>query len=76
MNFRKTLTNALYFTIGAVAVGLETIADAAETLTEKGADVVKHGKEDFGDFCKKCDIPDDEEPAVVIEEDLEGLSDI
>ena len=76
MSFRKGIKDALYFTVGAVAVGLETLADAADKLTEKGADVVKHGKEVFEDFCKKCEIPDDEEPAVVIEEDLEGLSDI
>lgn len=76
MNFRDTLANALYFAVGAVAVGLETLAEAADTLTEKGASVVKQGKEVFRDFCNKCDIPDDEEPAVIIEEDLGDLSGI
>ncbi len=76
MNFRDSLANALYFTVGAVAVGLEALADAAETLTQKGTNVVKQGKQVFDDFCKKCDIPDDEEPAVVIEEELGDLSEI
>ena len=76
MSIRKNLANALYFTVGAVAVGLETLAEAADTLTEKGVSVVKQGKEVFRDFCAKCDIPDDEEPAVIIEEDLGDLSEI
>ncbi|MBE6656118.1 MAG: hypothetical protein E7609_04540 [Ruminococcaceae bacterium] len=76
MNFRNSFANALYFAVGAVAVGLEALADAAESLSQKGADVVKQGKQVFDDFRKKCDIPDDEEPAVIIEEDLGDLSDI
>ncbi len=76
MNFRNSLANALYFTVGAVAVGLESLAEAAELLTQKGAEVVKQGKEVFHDFCNKCDIPDDEDPAVIIEEELGDLSEI
>ena len=76
MSFRKTMADALYFTVGAVAVGMEAIADAADALTQKGADVVTKGKEVFNDFRNKCTIPDDEEPAVTIEEDLDDLSEI
>ena len=74
MSFRKAMADALYFTVGAVAVGIEAVADAADVLTQKGADVVSKGKEVFNDFRNKCTVPDDEEPAVVIEEDLEGLT--
>ncbi len=76
MDFRRSLSSALYFAVGAAAVGLEAIADAADTLTQKGKEVVKQGKEVFREVCAKCSIPDDEDPAVVIEEDLEGLSDL
>ena len=76
MDFKGSLANALYFTVGAVAVGLEAWSDAAETLTAKGTEVVKHGKKVFRDFCDKYDIPDDEDPAVIIEEDLGDLSEI
>ncbi len=76
MSFRKTMADALYFTVGAVAVGMEAIADAADALTQKGADVVTKGKEVFNDFRNKCTIPDDEDPAVTIEEDLDDLSEI
>ena len=76
MSFRKTMADALYFTVGAVAVGMEAIADAADALTQKGADVVTKGKEVFNDFRNKCTIPDDEDPAVTIEEDLGDLSEI
>ncbi|MBE6568065.1 MAG: hypothetical protein E7657_05345 [Ruminococcaceae bacterium] len=76
MSFRKTMADALYFTVGAVAVGMEAIADAADALTQKGANVVTKGKEVFNDFRNKCTIPDDEDPAVTIEEDLDDLSEI
>lgn len=76
MSFRKTMADALYFTVGAVAVGIEAIADAADVLTQKGANVVSKGKEVFNDFRNKCTIPDDEDPAVTIEEDLGDLSEI
>ncbi len=76
MSFRKTMADALYFTVGAVAVGIEAIADAADVLTQKGSDVVSKGKEVFNDFRNKCTIPDDEDPAVTIEEDLGDLSEI
>ena len=73
MSFRENMANALYFAVGAIATGIEVIADSADTLTQKGAAVVTKGKEVFNDFCKKCEIPDNEDPAVVIEEDIEGL---
>ena len=76
MNLRKDIANALYFAVGAVAVGIETLAEAAETLTQKGAVVVKQGKEVFNDFCSKCTVPDDEDPAVTIEEDLEDIPEL
>ena len=76
MNLRNSFANALYFAVGAVAVGLETLADAAESLTQKGTDVVKQGKQVFDDFRKKCEIPDDEDPAVIIEEDLGDITNI
>ena len=76
MNLKSSLANVLYFAVGAAAVGLEALSDAAETLTAKGADIVNHGKEVFRDFCSKYEIPDDEDPAVVILEDLGDLSEI
>lgn len=70
MAIRNDLKQVLYFAVGALATGVEVIADTAEILVKKGAETVKQGKEVFNDFCQKCSFPDDEEPAVVIEEDV------
>ena len=69
MSIRNELKQALLFAVGAVATGVEALSDAADVLAQKGASVIKEGKEVFDDFCKKCNIPDDEDPAVIIEEE-------
>lgn len=68
MCIRDTLANALYFTVGAVAVGLEAVAEVADELTKKGADVVKEGKAVFADTCAKFNVCKKED-AASIEED-------
>jgi polyhydroxyalkanoate synthesis regulator phasin len=71
MNVRNTLTKALYLSVGAIALGVEAIGEAADILIEKGEVVVTRGKEMVRDLRTKYDIPDDEEPAVTIETDDE-----
>ncbi len=44
MTIGEGLKKALYFSVGAIAVGVEAIADAADSLTEKGEEVVTKGK--------------------------------
>ena len=69
MSIRNELKQAMFFAVGAIATGVEVLADVADVLAKKGAEVVKEGKEVFDGFCQKCTIPDDEDPAVVIEEE-------
>ena len=69
MTIGEGLKKALYLTVGAVAVGVESIADAADTLAEKGSSVVKKGKEMYCEARDKRRFKDDEDPAVIIEED-------
>ncbi len=69
MCIRDALTNVLYFTVGAVAVGLEAVAEVADELTQKGANVVKEGKAVFADTCAKFTACKKEETAP-IEEDM------
>lgn len=51
MTFSEGLKTALYFAIGAVATGVEAIADASDDLIKKGEDVVAKGKDTFSDLC-------------------------
>ena len=69
MTIGEGLTKALYLTVGAVATGVESLAVIADSLTEKGADAVKKGKEMYKDALEKRKFKDSEEPAVIIEED-------
>ena len=69
MNVRDTLTKALYLSVGAIALGVEAIGEAADTLIGKGEVVVTRGKEMVRDLRAKCTFPDDEDPAVTIETD-------
>ena len=69
MTIGEGLTKALYLTVGAVATGVESLAVVADSLTEKGADVVKKGKEIYKEALAKRSFKDSDEPAVVIEED-------
>ena len=73
MNVRNTLTKALYLSVGAIALGVEAVGEAADILIEKGEVVVTRGKEMVRDLRAKYEIPDDEEPAVVIETDDEDV---
>ena len=63
MCIRNALVNALYFTVGAVAVGLEAVSEVADELTKKGADVVKEGKAVFTETCAKFTAGKKEEDA-------------
>lgn len=69
MGIRKTAKNVLYFTVGAVATGMETLSAAADILIDKGADVVARGKEALHALCVETFFPDNGDPAVIIEED-------
>ena len=73
MSFRKNMADALYFAVGAVATGVEAIADSASKITEKGAAIVAKGKKFVDDYYSLYEIPDHVEPAVTIEEDTEDL---
>lgn len=65
---KDTLKNAFYLSVGAVAYSIEAVADAATVLIAKGEETVEKGKVIFSEFREKNSFPDDEEPAVVIEE--------
>ena len=69
MTIGEGLTKALYLTVGAVATGVESLAVIADSLTEKGADVVRKGKDMYKEALEKRRIKDEEDPAVIIEED-------
>ena len=56
MNFEDILKNTFYFSVGATAVGIETVARASKALTQKGAVIVKESKKNFLDFCARSDF--------------------
>ena len=56
MNLEDILKNTFYFSVGATAVGIETVARASKALTQKGALIVRESKENFLDFCAKTDF--------------------
>ena len=69
MTIGEGLKKALYITVGAIALGVESLADAADSLAEKGASAVEKGKEMYKEARESKKIHDEDEPAVVIEED-------
>ncbi len=69
MTIGEGLKKAMYLTVGAIAVGVETIADAADDLLVKGNEVVEKGKAMYREARDKRRFHDEDEPAVVIEED-------
>ena len=62
MDIRDALKNTLYFAIGATAVGIEKLSDAAKSLTEKGSVIVSQRKADFMEFCESV-APESKQPA-------------
>ncbi|MBQ9736099.1 MAG: hypothetical protein IJV96_04885 [Clostridia bacterium] len=76
MSVRDTLTKALYLSVGAIALGVEAIGEAADTLIGKGEDAVNRGKEMVRDLRAKYTFPDDEEPAVTIVTDEDDFSEL
>ena len=69
MAIRDTLRTAAYFTIGAVAIGLEAVADASDMIIAKGERIVETGKDVFRATLASRAASEDEIPAPVIEED-------
>lgn len=69
MAIRDTLKTAAYFTIGAVAIGIETVADAADMIIAKGEKIVTNGKEVFRATIAARTVAEEDVPATVIEED-------
>lgn len=69
MTIGEGLKKALYFSVGAIAVGVEAIADAADTLTEKGEEVVTKGKTMVKEVIAKRKTAEDAEADVVITDD-------
>ena len=69
MTIGQGLKQALYITVGAIATGVDALADMADTLSKKGASAVKKGKEMYKEAVEKRKLHDEDEPAVVIEED-------
>ena len=69
MTFGEGLVKALYVSVGAIAVGVEALADVADKLAVKGEEVVAKGKEMFNEIKASRQVSDEEDPAVVIEED-------
>lgn len=72
MTIGEGLKKALYITVGAIAIGVESLADAADSLAEKGSLAVEKGKEMYKEARDKRRFRDEDEPAVVIEEDDGG----
>ncbi len=69
MTIGEGLKKALYITVGAIALGVESLADAADSLAEKGSLAVEKGKEMYKEARDKRKFRDEDEPAVLIEED-------
>jgi len=53
MSLKNDMKKALYFTIGAVAVGVDTVAEVTEELLKKSDTVVKKSKKVFKDTCEE-----------------------
>ena len=51
MTFGEGLKTAFYFTVGAVAVGAEALAAAADVCVKRGNEVVAKGKETYHKVC-------------------------
>lgn len=56
MDIREALTNTLYFAVGATALGIEKLSDAAKVLTEKGSVIVAQGMAEFKEFCEAAEV--------------------
>ena len=69
MTFTEGLKKALYITVGAVATGIDSLGTIADTLAKKGSAAVKKGKEMYKEAREQRKFRDDEDPAVVVEED-------
>ncbi len=69
MTIGEGLKKALYFSVGAIAVGVEAIADAADSLTEKGEEVVTKGKAMVKDAIAKRKSAQNADADIVIEAD-------
>ena len=69
MTFSEGLKKALYITVGAVATGIDSLGELAGSLAKKGSEVVKKGKEMYNEAREERKFRDEEEPAVVVEED-------
>lgn len=55
MDIREVLTNTLYFAVGATALGIEKLSDAAKVLTEKGSVIVAQGMAEFKEYCEAAE---------------------
>ena len=69
MTIGEGVVKARYFSVGAVALGVEAIADAADTLTEKGEEVVTKGKAMVKEAIAKAKKTDEAEADIVVEDD-------
>ena len=72
MTIGEGLKKALYLTVGAIAIGVEALADATDSLVEKGSVAVEKGKEMYKEARDKRRFRDEDEPKVTIEEDNGG----
>lgn len=63
MTLGEGLVKALYFSVGAIAVGVEAVAGAADDLIAKGSDVVTQGKSMVKDAIAKAKKSDNAAPA-------------
>ena len=52
MSLEKNIKKAIYFTIGAVAVGADAVADVTEELLKKSDVVLAKGKTVFKKACE------------------------
>lgn len=68
MSIGETLKRAMYFAVGAVATGVEAVADAADFLALKGQSVVEKGKEYFKSNVNK-DATEEPNVETTVEED-------
>lgn len=64
MDIREVLTNTLYFAVGATALGIEKLSDAAKVLTEKGSVIVAQGMAEFKEYCEAAEAEQKKPTAV------------